>query len=536
MQLLDGGQPARRVKRSRLMSARAASPSPSATLRTPIAAMLFAAGFPALVAVLLGGATLGFFGWYAFIARVHRGFFVTESAFIVAIFAGCALAVAAWNGYGDYLSRRTTLSKPAAMRWDAFSWLALALFWLTFLEPLGTSATGRSIALGIGAFALVKLLIAARYNQTVREVAITFTVTRVAIIVIAELAAVVIAQRPGEHVAASANPALAVWGRWDAVHYLDIATKGYFGTDMAFFPLYPLLVRILGQLTGNHLIAGMLISNIALFFGLLYFYKLVEHQYNRPVAQRAIFYISIFPTAIFFSAVYTEALFFALTVASFYYIRERKWLLAGVFGYFAALARVEGILLVAPFAIEWLLSLRQTWRVALTRPVQEFLKPVLAAALIPAGLATYMAYLWVLRGDPLYFSHVQIHWGRHFAPPWQSIVHSIAIMSDSALYSTPARVNQAIEFVFTMLMIAVLILGIRRLRLSYWVYMLLSILVPMSTSSLMSMPRFALVLFPMFVVFALAGQNRAFNNAYVAFSLPMLGLFTVLFADWYWVA
>ena len=498
--------------------------------------MLFAAGLPALIAVLAGGATLGFFGWYAFIARVHMGLFVTESTFIAALALGCAAAVGGWNTYGEYLSRRTKLSKLAAMRWDAFSWLALGLFWLTFLEPLGGSATGRSIALGVGAFALVKLLVAARYNQTVREVAITFTLTRVAIIVIAELAAVVIAQRPGTHVAASSYPALAVWGRWDAVHYLDIATKGYFGTDMAFFPLYPFLVRILGRLTGNHLIAGLLISNIALFFGLLYFYKLVEHQYNRPVAQRAVFYISIFPTAIFFSAVYTEALFFALTVASFYYIRERQWLLAGVFGYLAALTRVEGVLLAAPFAIEYLMSLRQTWRVALKRPIQEFVEPIFAGALIPAGLATYMAYLWVLRGDPLYFSHVQINWGRHFAPPWQSIIHSVAIMSNSTLYTTPARVNQAIEFVFTILMIGVLILGIRRLRLSYWVYMLLSILVPLSTSSLMSMPRFALVLFPMFVVFALAGQNRAFNNAYLAFSLPMLGLFTVLFADWYWVA
>ena len=47
-------------------------------------------------------------------------------------------------------------------------------------------------------------------------------------------------------------------------------------------------------------------------------------------------------------------------------------------------------------------------------------------ALVPLGLATYMAYLWVLRGDPLYFSHVQAHWGRHLAPPWVSIEHSFA--------------------------------------------------------------------------------------------------------------
>ena len=88
---------------------------------------------------------------------------------------------------------------------------------------------------------------------------------------------------------------LAVWGRWDAVHYIDIATNGYQGTDMAFFPLYPLLIKIVGGLAGNHLIAGLLISNAAFFFGLLYLYKLVEHEYDRSVARRAIFYVSIFP-------------------------------------------------------------------------------------------------------------------------------------------------------------------------------------------------------------------------------------------------
>jgi hypothetical protein len=66
--------------------------------------------------------------------------------------------------------------------------------------------------------------------------------------------------------------------------------------------------------------------------------------------------------------------------------------------------------------------------------------------------------------------------------------------------------------------------------------MALSILAPLSTSSLMSMQRFALVLFPMFVVLALWGGKSWVNSTIVAFSLPLLGLFTVLFANWYWVA
>jgi hypothetical protein len=154
--------------------------------------------------------------------------------------------------------------------------------------------------------------------------------------------------------------------------------------------------------------------------------------------------------------------------------------------------------------------------------------------LVPLGLGCYMAYLWVLSGDPLLFSHVQKHWGRHFAPPWVSFQHAFHLITHSHYQQTVS--TQVQELAFTCLMIAVLVAGFRRLRLSYSVYMALSILVPISTSSLMSMPRFALVLFPMFALFGLWGARPAVNNAYVAFSLPLLGLFTVLFADWYWVA
>jgi hypothetical protein len=96
--------------------------------------------------------------------------------------------------------------------------------------------------------------------------------------------------------------------------------------------------------------------------------------------------------------------------------------------------------------------------------------------------------------------------------------------------------NQSLEIGFTLLMVAVLVAGWHSLRPSYIAYMALSILVPMSTSNLMSMPRFALVLFPMFAILARWGERPWVNTVIVAFSLPLLGLFTVLFADWYWVA
>ena len=196
--------------------------------------------------------------------------------------------------------------------------------------------------------------------------------------------------------------------------------------------------------------------------------------------------------------------------------------------------RSEGVLLAVPLFIEWVIAAKEGGREFFRYWVDDIVKPLLGLALVPFGLALYMGFCWIVTGDPLKFSTVQSHWGRHFAAPWTSVantVHKIAVAH------TPQTVaNETLELAFTALMIGALLFGFRRLRLSYTVYMALSILVPMLTASLMSMPRFALVLFPMFALFGLWGGRPSVNNAYVAFSLPLLGLFTVLFADWYWVA
>lgn len=498
-------------------------------------AELLAAGGPAgVVTVAGGGATGALFAWYAYLtAEPHPGALL-EVTLLLALVLGPLVALWLWSAYSAMFARRCDIPYERALRWDALPWACLFVLWAIVAAPASTGSVGRTAALAVALACIAKLLIAARFHETVRDVLMTFVVTRVSIVIIAELAATIISQRPGQHFAASSSPILAVWGRWDAEHYIGIATSGYSGTEPAFFPLYPLLIRLLGGAISNHLVAGLVVSNAASFFALLYLYRLIEHEYNRQVAHRAIFYVSIFPTAIFFSAVYTESLFLFLTVASFYYTRERRWLAAGAFGYFAALTRVEGVLLAVPFVIEWAGVLAAQRGGARRRPFDTVVKPLLGVALIPLGLATYMAYLWVLLGDPLYFSHVQAHWGRHLGMPWVSFWHSFSIIFGRFPPQTIA--NQLLELTFTLLMLGMLIAGWRRLRPSYVAYMGLSILVPMSTSSLMSMPRFALVLFPMFVLFGLWGAKPNVNNAIVAFSLPLLGLFTVLFADWYWVA
>ena len=320
-----------------------------------------------------------------------------------------------------------------------------------------------------------------------------------------------------------------MWGRWDAQHYLNIATNGYQGTEVAFFPLYPFLIHVLGGLIGNHLTAGLIISNLSFFIALAFLYALVRLEYgDDTVAYHAIFYMAIFPTAIFFSAVYTESLFLALTVGSVYYARHGNYVTAGIFGALASLTRVEGMLTAIPLAYE-------AWRGWRERRGTTLTRGAIGVLLVPTGLLAYMAYLYALVGDPLYFLKVQDNWHRHLAPPWVSIVNTISEIAKHPLASS-GSVNHMIELAFTFAFLALMVVAFRTLRPSYSWYFAASLLVPMSTASLMSMPRFVLVIFPAFMLMALWGRNPLINSAIVALSLPLLGLFAVLFADWYWLA
>ncbi|MER3458768.1 MAG: hypothetical protein C4309_09250, partial [Chloroflexota bacterium] len=96
-------------------------------------------------------------------------------------------------------------------------------------------------------------------------------------------------------------------GRWDSGFYLNIATEGYaFPKDhfanIAFLPVYPLLVYGAKLLVGNVVLGAVLVSNLAFWLALIVLYRLAALDFGEEVEARAIFYVAIFPTALFFSA------------------------------------------------------------------------------------------------------------------------------------------------------------------------------------------------------------------------------------------
>ncbi len=213
-----------------------------------------------------------------------------------------------------------------------------------------------------------------------------------------------------------ANAVVAPLARWDSVWYLTIAKSGYAGSvaRMAFFPLYPLLIHVVGFVTRSDLVAGVLISLVAFAVRLGLLYRLVRLDFSEEIAEMTVMLLAFCPMSFFFSAVYTESLFLALSVGSIYAARRERWLSAGVLGGLAAISRNGGIALILPVGVIYLYGPRTTEHARPTRWAREQLSGLrlllpryrlrpdaVWLLLIPAGLGVYLAYLGIEYGHAL---------------------------------------------------------------------------------------------------------------------------------------
>src|SRR5437773_182288 len=184
---------------------------------------------------------------------------------------------------------------------------------------------------------------------------------------------------------------LATWNHWDAANYVRIAEFGYQVAlfDLAFFPLFPLLISLPGHLFGNwsYVPIATILSNGTWLAAMFVIYQLATDIAGDRVARRTLLYMCIFPTAFYLFAPYNESLFILLTAGAFLAMRRQKWWLAGLLGLLAALTRSAGILLVIPYLVElW------TTRESITASRQNMLFRILTILFIPLGTALYAIY------------------------------------------------------------------------------------------------------------------------------------------------
>lgn len=327
------------------------------------------------------------------------------------------------------------------------------------------------------------------------------------------------------------------WANWDGFWYLSIAHSGYADRPLAsaFFPLYPLLLK----LSGGSVWAGILLSNFAFLVALGLLYALSAAELGERVARGAVAAMAFFPTAFYFGAVYPESLFLALALGAIWAARQGAWRWAGVMGALASATSVYGVLLIAPML--WLGYLRH----------RRF-EPEMAWALgVPAGLIAYMAFLGLRFGHPLLFLSVQAYWGRHLTPLWLSLTagwHAFLLwlrhLSGGALFAPgypQVGWSNLYNFLLTALAAGVMLVSVGRLPGYLLVFGALVLAVPLSDPAQglpwMSMPRLVLPAFPVYMgIGAWGTRHPTWSRLYYGVALPLGALLTALFTTGHWVA
>ncbi len=356
------------------------------------------------------------------------------------------------------------------------------------------------------------------------------------------------------------NFAFAPAARWDSAWYLGIAHSGYFSRgSSAFFPLYPMLIR-LGTIPfgSSPLIVGLLISVMSMTAGLYLLYLLSRLDLGHTQARSTVMLVAFFPTALFLSAVYTEALFLMLSVGAIYAARLDRWAWAGLLGGLAGATRSGGVLILLPLVLLYLYGPRAgaSLRAATSwwRPRYRVTGSAAWLVLVPAGLLAYMGYLAVLHHAPLAPFQAEAQWGRHFAGPFVGIVKAIeAVPVDLRLGVTGRSAvagaadpigwttHNLIDMLFVGFAAAGLVFSWRRVPFAYFVYafalLAQALSYPTSIEPLESFPRYLLVIFPVFMGWgARLGERPRLNRRVLAASALGLAGFSALWAIWGWVA
>jgi Gpi18-like mannosyltransferase len=356
-----------------------------------------------------------------------------------------------------------------------------------------------------------------------------------------------------------AEPFLGTQVSFDSKLYLSIAVYGYddphipfvmpphfsalpsnkpLSVNYAFFPLYPLLIRILTYplaLFGLNWIAaailsGVIISALGALAAMLALYDLTRPELGQAGGFRSAFYLLIFPTGFFLAQVFSEGLFIGLAFACLALLRRKAWVWASLFAALAVMTRAVGLALILPFAWAWLKEL--DWKFSFRGVFNS--TQLFHAALAALPLLVYLAWRFSYYGKAFDIVEREFFGQQLFAfkDAWQNWSQAFRLI----LRGRPAAAfYYTLEF-SAILLAAVSILSIARRYPDVALFSLMVVLVPLTSGAPQSMVRYVLSAPAVYVFLSRLGRRPLFDRVWTIASLLLMTLLVILFTFDLWVA
>ncbi|MBF2015609.1 MAG: hypothetical protein IGS23_10495 [Rivularia sp. T60_A2020_040] len=194
-----------------------------------------------------------------------------------------------------------------------------------------------------------------------------------------------------------------VFYAWDSIWYHRIVVVGYeFINDgkqysVAFYPLFPLLTKLIMQFGLPFQVAATLLNNFAFLGALIVLYSWVKESYGISAARWSTVILAWCPYSLYGSVIYTEGLFLLFSTAALRAFDKKQHISAAIWGILSTATRITGVMLIPAF-------LFVAWK------QHRGIKAYLASFTVGSSILLYSFYCLIKFNDPLAFIHVQKGW------------------------------------------------------------------------------------------------------------------------------
>lgn len=334
---------------------------------------------------------------------------------------------------------------------------------------------------------------------------------------------------------------ITAWANFDGVHYFNVSQRGYVD-EARFLPLFPFVLalwilplKLLAASLLPKIAAAGILSFLIFVLSILAVMRLLRLDYSSTESTQITTFLIAFPTAFFLVSVYSESLYLLLVSLSFYYARTNRWWYAVVFAAALSITRLSGVVMIGALGIEWLEQRGNNKVKIFSKDVLQLVSLLMSA--IPILLyALYNKRVW---GSFFYFisAHTELGNGRSvaaFITPAQTFIRYLRI-----LVSLRPNVYEwyiaLLELVLALGASAcVYLLWRQKIRTSYLIFAVFSLILPMFSGTFTGLPRYILPIFPLFIlVLKLPNQLQKF---FIVALLVAQAVLLAAFSQGYFVA